>query len=259
MLEITYSQYELETFLLILVRITSFIYIAPFFGQTNTPQRIKLGLALFLSFLIYLILPEQNLNYSGTMDYAILVLKEAITGTLIGFSVYICNTIVLFAGYIIDMEIGLTMATTFDPQTRTQVSVSGQLYQNLFMLMFIATGMYWYLLSALTDSFTAIPLGGMHVKMSLMNIFIDFISEYFIIGFRIALPVFASSLVVNIVLGIMTKIAPQIHMFSIGMQLKIIAGLFVMFITVTAIPNITSYLFDQMKEVMVIVIRYLSP
>ena len=259
MLEITYSQYELETFFLILVRITSFVYIAPFFGQTNTPQRVKLGLALFLSFLIYLILPEQNLNYSTNMDYAVIVLKEAITGTLIGFSVYICNTIVLFAGYIIDMEIGLTMATIFDPQTRTQVSVSGQLYQILFMMMFIAVGMHWYLLSALTDSFTAIPLGGMHVRMSLVNMFIDFVGEYFIIGFRIALPVFASSLVVNILLGIMTKVAPQIHMFSIGMQLKIIAGLFIMFMTVSAIPNITSYLFDQMKQIMIEVVRYLVP
>ena len=54
------------------------------------------------------------------------------------------NSIVLFAGYIFDMEIGLTMATIYDPQTRTQVSVSGQLYQNLFMLIFIATGMHWY-------------------------------------------------------------------------------------------------------------------
>lgn len=259
MLTITYSQYGLETFFLIMVRITSFMYIAPFFGQTNTPQRTKLGFALILSFLLYMVLPEQTLNYSNTLDYAAIIVKEAITGILMGFSAFICNSIVLFAGHVFDMEIGLTMATIYDPQTRTQVSVSGQLYQNLFMLIFIATGMHWYLLSALVDSFTAIPIGGVNVRITLVNLFIEFISDYFIIGFRIALPVFASSMLVNIVLGIMTKVAPQMHMFSIGMQLKILAGLFIMFMTVTVISNITSNLFDQMKEMMVAVVRYIAP
>lgn len=259
MLEITYSQYELETFLLILVRITSFIYIAPFFGQTNTPQRIKLGLALFLSFLVYNVLPEQSFDYGTTFEYAMLVLKEAATGTLIGFSAYICSLIVVFAGYMIDMEIGLSMATNFDSQTRTQVSVSGQLYRYLFLLISLATGMHWYLLSALVDSFTAVPLGGMQVKLTLMGTLVDFVGEYFVIGFRIVLPVFASSLVVNIMLGIMTKIAPQIHMFSIGIQLKVIAGLLVMFMVVSAIPNITSVLSEKTKEILVEVIRDISP
>lgn len=151
------------------------------------------------------------------------------------------------------------MATIYDPQTRTQVSVSGQLYQNLFMLIFIATGMHWYLLSALVDSFTAVPLDGLHIRAGLITVFIDFISDYFITGFRIALPVFASSMLVNIVLGIMTKVAPQMHMFSVGMQIKILAGLFIMFMTVTVISNITSNLFEQMKQIMVTVIRYIVP
>lgn len=259
MLEITYSQYELETFLLILVRITSFIYIAPFFGQSNTPQRVKIGFAFFMSFIVYIILPNQSITYSNNMDYAVIVIKEAIVGFLIGFAVYICNTIVIFAGHLIDMEIGLSMATIYDPQTQSQVSISGQLYQNLFMLMFIVSGMHWYLLSALVDSFTAIPLDNLRINPSLINTFVGYMSDYFIIGFRIALPVFASSLVVNIVLGIMTKVAPQIHMFSIGMQLKIIVGLIVMFMTVTVIPNITSFLFDEMKDMMIVVIRSMTP
>jgi flagellar biosynthetic protein FliR len=258
-LDIAFSQYELETFFLILVRITSFIYIAPFFGQANTPQRIKLGFALFLSFLVYMVLPKQTFDYSTTLEYAVLILKEAVTGSLIAFGAFLCMNIVQFAGHIVDMEIGLTMATTFDPSTNSQVTISGQLYQNLFMMLFIVSGMHWYFISALTDSFTAIPLDGIHVRVQLLDTFIECISNYFIIGFRIALPVFASSLMANILLGIMTKVAPQIHMFSIGMQLKIIAGLAIMFMTITALPNIASYLFEQMKEMTVLVVRYLSP
>lgn len=259
MLNITYSQYELETFLLILVRITSFIYIAPFFGQANTPQRVKLGFAICISYMVYLLLPQQTLSYESTLDYAVLVIKESIAGILVGFFAYLVNTIIIFAGHIIDMEIGLTMASTFDPQTQSQITVSGRFYQYIFMMIFIITGMHWYLLSALVDSFTAVPLGQMQMKASLISMLTDFIGQYFVLGFRIALPVFASSFVVNIVLGIMTKVAPQIHMFSVGMQLKILAGLFIMFMTVAAVPNIAMHLFDQMKEIVVMVIREISP
>lgn len=259
MLEISYVQYALETFFLILVRITSFVYIAPFFGQGNTPQRVKLGFSLFVSFLIYMILEPQPLEYETTMDYAVLIVMEAVVGTVMGFFLYMVNSIILFAGHIIDMEIGFSMATIFDPQTQNQVTVSGQLYQNIFMLLFIAMGMHWHLLDALVDSFVAIPLGELHIRLSLINLMTDFIGQYFILGFRIALPVFASSFMANIVLGIMTKVAPQIHMFSVGIQLKILAGLFVMFITISALPNIADYLFEQMQQILVMVVQDLSP
>lgn len=259
MLEITYSQYELETFFLILIRITSFIYIAPFFGQTNTPQRIKLGLALFLSFIVYTILPDQTFTYDNNLEYAVLILKEAVTGILIGYSAYMCGMIVVFAGYFMDLEMGLTMAQNFDPQTKTQLSVSGVLYRQLFLLISLATDAHWFLLSATVDSFTVIPLGGMQPKVSLIGTLIDFIGEYFILGFRIALPILASSLIVNIILGIMTKIAPQLHMFSIGVQIKVLAGLLVLFMTISALPNITSVLSDLTKEVLIDVMRDISP
>lgn len=258
MLEITFSQYELETYLLILVRITSFIYIAPFFGQANTPHRIKLGFALLLSFLVYMVIPEQSYQYATTMEYAVLIVKEAVTGSVIAFSAYLCSVIIVFAGYFIDMEIGFSMATVYDMQTKTQVSVSGQFYQQVFMMMFIVTGMHWYLLNALVDTFTVIPVGGIHVRLTLMQTLLSFMTNYFLIGFRIALPIFAGSLIVNVVLGIMTKVAPQIHMFSIGMQLKILAGLVVMFMIIAAIPNITSFVFTEMQKMMVDVVRDLS-
>lgn len=60
-----------------------------------------------------------------------------------------------------------------------------------------------------------------------------FMVNYFVIGFRIVLPVFASILLLNCILGIMAKVAPQMNMFAVGMQLKVMVGLFVMFVTVS--------------------------
>ena len=255
MLNITISQQDIEVFFLVLVRITSFISVAPFFGESNVPARYKLGFAVMLSYLIYLLLPDSELPYSTTLGYATLIVKETITGLLVGFSAFICNTIVLFAGRIIDMDIGLSMANLYDPATREQVSLNGSFYQRIIMILFILSGMHLYLLGAIKDTFTLIPIGGLNFNIGLYNSFIGFLSDYFIIGFRIVLPIFAVILIVNCAMGIMTKVAPQIHMFSVGMQIKILIGLLVLFMTIILLPNLADFLFDEMKTMIVEAIR----
>lgn len=258
MLSITISQQDIEAFFLVLVRIASFISVAPFYGESYIPVRYKLGFAVALSYLVYLIIPDGTLPYDTTLGYATLIVKESIVGLLVGFSAFICNTIVLFAGRIIDMDIGLSMANLYDPSTREQVSLNGSFYQRTIMILFILSGMHLYLIGAIADTFTLIPIGGLSLNMSLYNSFIGFLTDYFIIGFRIILPIFAVSLIVNCAMGIMTKVAPSIHMFSVGMQIKILVGLLVLFMTVILLPNIADFLFDEMKTMVVDVIRGMS-
>lgn len=101
---------------------------------------------------------------------AIIVLKEGITGLLIGFAANICNSIILFAGNIIDMDIGLSMVTEFDPTMNTQVTITGNLYNYFILLLLIATDMHHVILQAVVDSFTVIPtmvrsLTGIHLRV----------------------------------------------------------------------------------------------
>lgn len=253
--EISFSQANLEYYLLILVRMASFIYIAPFFGQNNVPQRVKIGLSLFLAFIVYSILPRQMLEYDTTLGYAGLVIKESIAGLLIGFSAYICNTIILFVGKLIDMQIGLAMANLFDPITKSQVSITGTFYQYVLLLLLIATGMYGFLLSAIVDSYSVIQIGGMHMTDGLFKSMMGFLTKYFEIGFRINLPVFAVILILDCAMGIMTKVASQIHMFSVGMQIKILGGFLVLFLTVFLLPDIANFIFTNMQEMVAVTIR----
>lgn len=253
--EITFSQANLEYYLLILVRMASFVYISPFFGQNNVPQRVKLGLSLFLAFIVYSILPKETLEYTTTLGYAELVVRESIAGLLIGFSAYICNTIILFAGKLIDMQIGLAMANLFDPITRTQVSVTGNMYQYILLLLLIATGMYSFLLSAIVDSYSIIEIGGMHITQTLYENMMGFMVDYFVIGFRINLPIFAIILILDCAMGIMTKVASQIHMFSVGMQIKILGGFLILFLTVFLLPDIANFIFVNMQDMVIATIR----
>ena len=241
-INISISQLSLEYFFLVLVRITSFIYIAPFYGQTNVPQRLKLGLSVFLSMIIFNLSPGEVPDYDSVLDYAALVVMESIAGLLIGFSAYICNTIILFSGRIIDTDIGLSMSQVFDPSTNSQVTVSN---------------MHIFLLNAIMDSFTVIPIGGINPQATLYNTFVGFLTDYFMIGFRIVLPVFVTILLLNCAMGIMTKIASQIHMFSIGIQIKVLGGFLILFVTISLLPSVANFIFEKMQEMVISVMKAL--
>ena len=113
-----------------------------------------------------------------------------------------------------------------------------------------------YLLRAIVDAYQLIPLGKVQFNMdSLYNSFLTYMADYLIIGFRIVLPIFAVILVTNIILGILAKVAPQMNMFVIGMQLKIFMGLFTIFITIGLFNNVSNYIFTEMKKMIVSMIQ----
>ncbi len=143
------------------------------------------------------------------------------------------------------------MVTLMDPTTRESTSITGVLYQYVLMLMMMATGMYRYLFGALADTFELIPVNGavFHAD-SLLESMVMFLGDYVIIGFRIVLPIFCSILLLNAVLGILAKVSPQMNMFAVGIQLKILVGLSILFLTAGILPGIADFIFDEMKRIM---------
>ena len=253
MVDLSFSIYDLEYFLLIFTRVSCFVFIAPFFSMNSVPARIRIGISFFTAMLLYQALsPADIIVYGTVMEYALIVMKEAITGLLIGFSATMCTSIVNFAGSVADMETGLSMVTLLDPTTRENTSITVVFFQYVLMLMMIATGMYRYLFGALADTFTLIPVNGAVFHSDrLLNSMLLFLGEYILIGFRIVLPVFCVILLLNAVLGILAKVAPQMNMFSVGIQLKILTGLGVLFFTAGLLPGTADFIFEKMKEMMI--------
>jgi flagellar biosynthetic protein FliR len=195
-------------------------------------------------------------QYNTILGYCTIVLKEVIVGLLIGLAAQLCTSIVLFAGRIIDMEIGLSMASVLDPTTNEQSSISGVLLQYGVMLILYASGLHRYLLKALMETFTLIPIDHISINTDkLLTSLVTFLSEYIVIGFRICLPVFASITLLNIVLGILAKLAPQMNMFSVGIQLKLLAGLSVLIITIRMLPDISNIISETMQKMVVSVVE----
>lgn len=252
MLSYTFTLDNFEYWLLILVRIASFLFIAPFFGQAGVPSRTKIGFALFVSLIMYNVAERPPFGYSGVAGYAVTVLGEGITGLLLGLAANICNSIILFAGSIIDMDIGLSMATEFNPDMKSEMTLTGNLYYYLVFLLLITSNLMGYLVRAISDSFSVIPIGHPQFHWDhLLNSMVRYMGDLFVLGFRIFLPFFTCIMILNCILGIMAKVAPQMNMFAVGMQLKIIVGYLVLFLVIYLLPNVAEIIFSEIRTVVV--------
>ncbi len=259
MIDYSFSYGDLELFLLIFVRVASFVYIAPFFSMSNTPLRVRVGLAFFISVLLYQTGPEQEAAYDTLTGYTIIVMKEAVTGFLIGFGANLCTAVVSFAGQIADMEMGLSMASLFDPATKQQTTITGVYYNYMVLLLLMISGMHRYLLKALAETYELIPINGaVFHDDALLQALITFMGDYIIVGFRICLPIFAVMIILNAVLGILAKVSPQLNMFAVGIQMKVLVGFCVLFVTTAMLPDAAGFIYEQMKRMVVSFVRVMS-
>lgn len=261
MIDYTISVYELEYFLLVFVRVASFVFSAAFFSTRGVPGQTKIVCSLFVAYLIYSYrYPHIYPEYNTLLGYSALVIKEISVGLLIGLGTQLCTMIVIFSGRVMDMEIGLSMANVFDPTTQQQSSISGVMLQYGVLMILYITGLHRYLIQALMETYELIPVGKAVINTdSLLESFIGFLGNYIIIGFRICLPVFASIILMNIVLGLLAKLAPQMNMFSVGIQLKLLAGLTVLWIMIGMLPDICNIISNQIQILVVAIVKSMMP
>jgi flagellar biosynthetic protein FliR len=221
------------------------------------PTRLKTGLSIFIAAILFYNVSYDMPEYESVIGFAYLVAMEALVGAIMGFFANIAYYIVSFAGNIIDMEIGFSMVNELDPITMIQTTITSNLYSYLIMLMMMITNLHHYFIRAIVDSFQVIKIGEVIINPSLYQLMVKFVTEYFIIGFRIVLPIFASILIVNTILGILTKVAPQMNMFVIGIQLKLLVGLLVMALIVELIPSVADFIFKEMIKMMKEAVEYM--
>ncbi|QWT53447.1 flagellar biosynthetic protein FliR [Eubacterium sp. MSJ-33] len=244
----TISTLTLEAFLLVLVRVACFISIAPVFGHNSLNTRMKISIAFFVSLILYQVVDVSLPVYSDVLGYSTLVLEEALVGLLLGFVAGLSMKALAIAGEFIDREIGFSMATTFDPN-QGMVTITGELYDKIVCLVIMISNLHYYILSAAAQSFELVPVGRIVLNPDLIyTSLIQFIVQVFMIGFRIAMPVFLGATMLNVILGVLAKSSPQMNMFAIGMQLKVFVGLFLLAVCIMFVPNIANYIMERMRD-----------
>lgn len=256
----SFTVQNVEFYLLVLLRISAFVMTAPFFSYSTIPHQLKAALSIMLTLIVLNTIPVVSLSYQGVFGYSVLVLKETVIGLILGFMCSMCMYIISFAGQMMDTEMGLAMSSMFDPLSNIQVTVTGNIYNYLIMLMLLVTNMHYYIIRAITDSFKMFNVGeGVFRTNAIKELAVDFMGNYFLIAFRIVLPVFCCMLLINVVLGVLTKVAPQMNMFVIGIQIKVFVGIILLVILVQTIPTVSDYIFKEMREVISQVLKIFTP
>lgn len=254
----TFTVENLEFFLMIVARISAFIFVAPILSQKSVPRRVKASFSLILSVLVFQTMNYKQMEYNGVFGFGVLIVTEVVAGLIMGFMTNICVMILSFAGNLVDMEIGFAMAQEMNNVNNVTTTITGNYYTYIVMLVMLVSDMHLYIIKAIIDSFKVINLTEVNISPNIYEIMVKFLVEYFIIAFRIILPIFAAMLLTNAVLGILAKAAPQMNMFVVGMQLKVVIGLVVLYITASTIPNVTNFIFEEMKSMMKLALSYMK-
>lgn len=250
MVDAVFTYGDLEYFFLIFARVTAFVTVAPIVGGQNTgvSNLVKIGFSFLLSVLLFGVVERQPLVYASVFMYGVIIVKEVFCGVVIGMAAQMCIQVTNLAGQIVDMMTGLSMVTMMDPTTGSQVTITATIYNQAVMAMLIVSGMYRFMLSAVADSYRWIPVNGaIFREEALVSAMIAFLRNFFVIGFRVALPVFIVCFILNFVLGILAKVAPQMNMFSVGIQIKVLVGMLILYITCGMLSSASSFILQNMQ------------
>ncbi|AMA72683.1 MULTISPECIES: flagellar biosynthetic protein FliR [Aneurinibacillus] len=220
----------LPAFLLVFVRLTAFFVTAPIFSTRSIPAVFKIGLSFFIAFIAF---PLVKANHVIPVDwtYVYLVIKEVLTGLLLGFLAALFLAAVQVAGSIIDMMLGLAMASVVDPLTGTQAPLMGNFKYILTMLFILSANGHHLLIQGVLSSYQVVPLDRWFSGMSdgtLSTFLIEKFSYMFMSGMLLAAPLVSSLFVIDLALGIMAKTVPQMNIFVVGMPVKILAGFLIL-------------------------------
>ena len=250
----------LVLFSLIVARMTGAIVFNPIFGRSNVPGRMKAGLILFLSLLLYSSFGgELEVQPAGLLEYGVMMLKELFVGFVLGFSMELAVMILRFASAVMDFSMGLSMAQVYDPQYNGQVTVTSGIYYGFFVLLFFATNCHLRVIQIFFQSADVLPFGMVTLNMELPQAILVVFRENIAMGLQYAFPLIAIELVTEAAVGILMRMIPQINVFSVNFQIKIIVGLLTLLMLFSPMSDRIYYIFDDMLAFMEDAILLLAP
>lgn len=207
-----------------LTRVLALFAVAPVWSHRALPARLKLALGVAITLVLVPVLPAPPAVDAFSAQGLPLLFGNIAIGLALGFTVRLVFAAIELAGEAMGLQMGLSFAAFFNPAAGTTSNSVSSFLGTLALLMFIAMDGHLMLLHALAESFRVFPAEGGFAAASALQI-AHLGSQVFSLGLAIALPFVAVSFLVNVVLGVMARIAPQFNIFAVGFPLTILVGL----------------------------------
>lgn len=206
------------------VRVLALLMSAPVLSHRAIPTRVKIGLALAIAIIVAPASTEPPPPLF-TAAAPLVLLQQMLAGLLMGFSIKVVFAAVDMAGNVIGLQMGLSFASFIDPVNSNQTPLIGSFLNLLTTLLFLALDGHLALLAAATRSFELLPISSQFFTGIGWERLIATGAGLFQLGLQISLPVLATMLVINLTLGIMSRAAPQLNLFSVGFPLTALTGI----------------------------------
>ena len=203
----------------------------PVFGQRAVPMRVKIGLALFIALAAQPSLPAMPVIALDSPQAVLVIVQQLLVGITLGFAVRIVFAAVELGGELIGLQMGLNFAGFFDPVTASQGTASGRFFGTLVAFLFVLSNGHLAVIAALVRSFEVFAVGDEPFAFLRQMQPQQWGTEVFTLGLWIALPLVGMLLFVNLVLGVISRVAPQISVFSVGFPITLAVGLIGMLLT----------------------------
>jgi len=209
-------------------RIAAMLAIAPIFGARIVPLRVRLIVALLLTWVVVPLIPPVPAIDPLSAASALVTAQQLVLGLAIGFSLQLVLTTLVLAGQTISMGMGLGFAQMVDPQNGVNVPVIGQYYLVIATLLFLALNGHLALLRVLVDSFQSVPIGVDALSREDFRAIAHWGVRMFGDAVMVALPAVASILLVNLSFGVVSRSAPQLNIFGVGFPVTLTLGFVVL-------------------------------
>ncbi len=243
-----YFVLHFQVFLLIMIRMSSMMMVAPFYSSGVIPFRIRALVAFLITLVIFPMVSAKNFAFAGNMGiYGLLVLREVFLGLFIGFLVSMIVAAFQLSGEFFAVQIGFGINEVIDPLAQVSIPLVGQLKNLIGLLVFLFIGGHHFMIRAVYRSYDLVPLRGLGegAVSGMLGFLSHVFSGMFVVALKIALPVVATIFLVSVSMGVLSKAAPQMNIMMLGFPLKIAIAFGVMLVISPLIVRIMSVSLDR--------------
>ena len=235
-------------FLYMLMRMSGFVLFNPFFARRNIPTMFQAGFIGLMSVSMYYMY-DGSIAMPGTLvEFMVHLVLELGLGYLVALTMHMFFYIADQGGEVLSTQMGLSMAKSYDPSSQSQLTTMSNLLTILMYLLFLAGNGHLTLLRLMLVSGEIVPFGTVRLGMAVTERVMELFVECALLGVKLCLPILGAELIGQFGMGILMTVIPQINVFSLNIELKVIIGLTVLMFLISPIGQ---FLLEAEKTMLV--------
>ncbi|AAO26814.1 flagellar biosynthetic protein FliR [Buchnera aphidicola str. Bp (Baizongia pistaciae)] len=229
------------------VRILALFSTAPLFNSKFIEKKIKLIMAFVISWIFSSFLPKVNIAIFS-VDGILIIIEQMLIGILLGLTMQLIFSSIFMSGEIISLQMGLSFSSLFDFNSRSNLSALSHFVHIFLLLLFLEWNGHIWMLSALFDTFITIPIQKIYLDPNIFLKVVNFSKYIFFDSIMLLFPIIIVQLLLNLSIGILNRVAPQISILSLGFTVTLLVGIILLYFFIPIFPSSCIVIFRRLQS-----------